>query len=1051
MKSFISKTLAVLTMTLVCSIAHAQFSVTGDEPASARWHKIVTPNFKIVYPGPLDSLARVYGLELEKARPQLEWSSGYLINQKFKARMPVVLHPYQAVANASVVWAPKRMDIYTMADPFEPTATPWVKDLALHEGRHAAQMQFTGDGFLFTLFKIFSGQSLTGLLSAVFPGPALLEGDAVATETALSQSGRGRQAYFLGYMMPSFDNGDWRDYWKWTTSSLNKFTPDYYKGGYMVVAGSRVFFNDPAFMKDYFHSAKNLRICDLQHTFRKASRMKFRQAIRTIEEGFHDIWTEEALARAPFMPMEQVTARPRYHTVYSDMTVTEDGTMFARKSSLDAAGSLTRISPSGQEERIRSFSGNISTLQHDSTSGRIYWSEIIGDRRWSLKGESDIRFISTDEPSKIHTLAAGHRYFNPIPSPDGKVLSVSEYALRGNFNINLIDALSGEITESYPLPDGFQPLESVWIGDRLFFSALSDNGTGIYELTGKDSSGKASMKTLASPVPVSITDLGTWPERHSVTFISDKNGVNEMYCLEADGKSFSQMTSTRYGISNPRFNAAADTLFYTALATDSNPENYKEGYMIYSTAVKDLPMKEASLSDVHRYPVADKLAEQERILAEGRLMPDVQDSDSLFSEPKRYSKVRLPHIHSWAPVFVDYDDVMNISVDEINEIASIGACAYFQNLFSTGYGMIGFNHHRNQYDTEKWKNALHLKYTYTGWYPAFEMNLDAGDRDRMMVQRILAEKDGEKKYYSKGYLYRNTVSVNGSLKVYVPLNFSSGGISKGLIPQAKWTVSNDRYDDLVYVLKYEEPTKEGEEGKYRQVGTLGSGDCSFMNTLQLSVRGYITRGKTESQVYPSLGIGAEAGLRTHPGHAAAYKDAAYLYTYGYLPGLGPFQGLKLTASLEKAMGKAEYSLPSLTLSSAPRGFASSSLSSFLNRNYRTIASFTADYAIPFGAVDWSFLCPVAYIRNFIITPFCDISHNTYGTIKDLNLNVNGFRQETLMSAGADLTAVLGKFLWNPYDTTVGVRYARNFWKNLEAEGVTGLDRNYVSLIFEMDF
>ena len=31
------------------------------------------------------------------------------------------------------------------------------------------------------------------------------------------------------------------------------------------------------------------------------------------------------------------------------------------------------------------------------------------------------------------------------------------------------------------------------------------------------------------------------------------------------------------------------------------------------------------------------------------------------SEPKAYSKIRLPYIHSWAPIYFDYDKVEGIS------------------------------------------------------------------------------------------------------------------------------------------------------------------------------------------------------------------------------------------------------------------------------------------------------------------------------------------------------------------------------------------------------
>ena len=53
--------------------------------------------------------------------------------------MPIILHPYQMNSNGMVVWAPRRLELYTtpMADPLY--ARDWVTQLAVHEGRHIGQ------------------------------------------------------------------------------------------------------------------------------------------------------------------------------------------------------------------------------------------------------------------------------------------------------------------------------------------------------------------------------------------------------------------------------------------------------------------------------------------------------------------------------------------------------------------------------------------------------------------------------------------------------------------------------------------------------------------------------------------------------------------------------------------------------------------------------------------------------------------------------------------------------------------------------------------------
>ena len=171
--------LAVIAAILACSCAFAQFNTSGSDPFSVRWMEISSDNFRVIYPEGMDSLARVYARRLETARVMNGWSSGFLVGQNYSTKMPVVLHAYNSTPNASVAWAPKIMDIFTVPEAYGPTPMPWEKELALHEGRHAAQMQF-GSTRIYRPFQYLTGELFAGALAGIFPGPVLLEGDAVA-------------------------------------------------------------------------------------------------------------------------------------------------------------------------------------------------------------------------------------------------------------------------------------------------------------------------------------------------------------------------------------------------------------------------------------------------------------------------------------------------------------------------------------------------------------------------------------------------------------------------------------------------------------------------------------------------------------------------------------------------------------------------------------------------------------------------------------------------------------------------------------------------------
>ncbi len=1092
--------LIYIFISLLCVKANAQFSLTGSDPAALRWRQMETENFKLIFPKGEDSLARVYGVELEQARLRIAPSSGFLIGQSYKGKMPVVLHSRYVLPNASVTWAPKRMDIFTVNDPYSPTAMPWVRNLAIHEGRHAAQMQFGASGGGKVLHYLF-GEMVAGAFAGIYPGPAFLEGDAVVAETALSRSGRGRQADFLEYMRPAFDCGDWRDYYRWFYGSNKNYTPDYYRVGYMLIAGTRVFFDDPLFTKEYFDRVvRKGWLFNLQKTVTSASGKSFKESFRSIEENFQQLWNVEAALRVPFMPSKQVSKASRMHTEYKGAVAADDSGIYSLKSGIAKPNSLVRLDPTGKEKRLRSFASYTSDLFLDSEGQRIFWSESVAGRRWTLGGSSRIRYVNLSKPGKVHNLTRNGRYFNPAPAPDGKVIAATEYPYAGGSHLVLLDASDGSVRESFIAPDSLQFTESAWIGGRLFAAGLSENGMGVYEIAGRKADGKAALRQLLGPQPVTLSHLRSVPvvglvvrqsstniegseterdtsgsghfdklsdrsnnrlsdrslslrctelaevskrpvsENAQLSFLCDRTGVTELYSLDVESLMLRQLTSTRYGISSPVFRA--DTLYYSSLAASDRPQDYKQGRMMYATAVSDLPCFEVSYGDIHKYPVAEALTAQETALGDTASIA----SEEKFSQTERYSKIRLPHVHSWAPVYFNYDNIESISSDDYYKSASLGATALFQNLLSTGYGMVGYGAHEDPYKAGEWRHSGHFKYIFTGLYPVFEFSADFNDRAALDIQKIQVSKDRMYSLYNKGTL-TDRPYFEGGLKVYIPFNFSSGGISRGLIPQVKYKFTNDRYNDQIL---FQHIVKKDDKDVTETYSTVGEDHISPLQTLDASLRGYVMRQKAPSQVFPSLGFGAELGFHFRPGHSKAYNPTAYLYTYGYLPGFTARQGLRLSASMEVWYGPYEEGgVMEGALTAIPRGFVGTNLKNIINSCSESRWRVTADYAIPFADVDCSFLSPVAYIKNFELTPFFDWSYQTFCWDNWLHYNPGAVAGENLFSVGADLTVNLGNFFWLPYDTQIGIRYARNFWHYIDRFPITNLNKNYIGWIFSI--
>ena len=999
------------------NVSFAQFFTTGDDPAGIKWFSTNTPAYKIIYPEGLDSLAREYALQLERYRRPVSWSTGLVPGSTYRNRTPVVLHAYNAVSNGSVVWAPRRMDLYTVQDAYSPEPLPWIQNLAVHESRHLSQMQF-GHVHVFKPFNYLTGQLVASGLSAIYPSTHLLEGDAVVAETALTTMGRGRNADFLSYYMTAFDSGDWRNWHKWRWGSYRNYTPNHYAIGYLTIAGTRYLYDDPLFMEKYFDKVtrRPLRLFNMQKQMKAASGLKFKATFSEIMHEFDRIWKEEAEKRAPFSELSLISAVPSWYTSYSRLSYGGDD-IYSVKGTLRETSSLVRILPSGEEQKIRPFSSITSSLVQ--SGDKLFWSEYTPDVRWSLKGTSRIKYLDLTTRPKIHTLTKEGRLFNPSVSDDGKKLAVVEYPTDGRTFILELDSENGEILSRHNVPDSLQAVEPVWIGEEIYFSGISEKGFGLYSV----SSGNP-VKEVLSPEPVTIHALNKNGEL--LVFSSDRTGVDEAYTMNPKTGSVFQMTSSRYGTDNPRI--IGDSLYLTQIL--------HEGKLVSRTG---LSPKEVDFGQYHHYPVADKLTEQEKAISAslGEAFPeDVTQVD--LSQPKRYYKVpHLPRIHSWAPVFVNGNDISEASFENVYDDAAVGATVFFQNdlsTFSASLGAFFFT----ESETKKIRSGGQLDMTYSGLYPVFHLIAEVGRRDARQYFRRRSE-SGPLAIDQVGAVALSAPQVRSELEVYVPLNFSSGGWSRGLIPRVDYYISNDRYSKAVTILDY----SHNLEGSSMPIFTgVIPGKNVPVQYLSTTVRGYTMLPTASSAVYPKLGISLELGYRSRIALSDLYTSAVYGYAYGYLPGFVPQQGLRLSAIYQRMLRTGAASWEN-SVSTEPRGYDDTRLSTYLSSYSKNQMRFTAEYAIPINAGDISWFSPLVMIKNFVFKPHFDIS--AFSVRGESSLG-------SLYSAGAEFTLVSGNFFWLPYDTEFGISAGYNGGKSYNAIDALGYTpgRTYIQGVFKLN-
>ena len=1006
----VRKLICAAGLFFLCLTAHGQFFTYGDDPGGVRWSGIQTDSYRIIYPRTMDSLALQYALALEKYAPAVGRSIGFTPNQSYRKPMPVILHAFTSEANGMSVWTPRRLELRTVPDAYGPTPFPWITDLAIHESRHTAQMQYSNTGRL-RIFSFLLGEMSSGAMASLYGNQAFFEGDAVVTETALTKSGRARTADFLEYYRFALDHGDYRDYYKWYYGSIKNYTPTYYTAGYMFVAGMRTLYDDPLFTKRFYSNVFRLKVWpfpmfNMQYTVKQASGKQFRETFREIEDYFLDIWRQETAARAPFMPGDQVTPDARRHRVFWGTALAGDR-LYGIRSGQDVT---TRLVDLQTGRTLREFAIGTGSLMWSDSLGLLLWSENVPDARWSLASTSRIRFYDP-ETGRTGDLTKKGRYFNPAPSPSDSRIAVTSYPYGGGSQSVILDGGTGNVSLAVSAPDSLQIVESAWIGNDVVISGISDAGFGLYNAS-------KGFSTILEPRPVKIKQLRS--SGTELLFVSDMNGVNELYSLDTATEELCRLTSTRYGASE--FVFKGDSLYYSAFSA--------KGKSVFRTAISDLPRTKVNPAQYHQYTIEDKLSAQEQSLA------DFQAASASIQPAKDYSKaLHLLKIHSWAPVYVDYNSVSTISMDIFNHIAKPGAMVFFQNDLGTASGYAGYSYSKDAHGDPR--HAVHLNFKYSGLYPVIEGTLHYNNSFSSHYN-LLSRINGNRIVKSFKPTETSDPQFSGNISVYVPLKFSKGGWISGIVPQVRYTFSNTMYDLGVASFKYSPGF--GPDNSGRMVfQNKESAQILPAQRVIASIRAYRMTNKARSGVYPHLGGGLELGVGSRVGLGKVFSPNFYASAYGYLPGLLPEHGIRLSAVGQKHLDSG-YIFNENTVSCLPRGYSVLATTAGPIAAYGTQIKLAFDYTMAILPVDWSFLSPVAYIRNFILSPHADYA-----------MYFKGDDTLQLCSVGADLSVSLGNFLWLPFDTEVGVSYVYNCGKGFNTANVgDSPGRHYVGMIFNID-
>lgn len=985
----------IIIAVLSVQTVKGQYFTLGNDPGRAKWLSISSRHYRIIYPEETDSMARAYLYTLEKVRPAV--MSELNINPK---PIPVIIHPYTTMSNGVVTWAPKRMDLISSPDPYGSSPDSWMKQLAIHESRHVGQVEHFTRGIYSGLYYLL-GEQVTGLGLGLLISQYVMEGDAVVAETELTYGGRGRNADFTRDMRTMYLNGDYRNWDRLLFGSNKYHTPDEYTFGYLLGSYIRYasgctdltgqYMSLP--VKYWYNPAKLLS--PVKYITGTSEHDYFLESQKVLAE----MWRYDYLSRGEFSGYEYLKGKnDRLYTDFSNPIPVTDtlspyfGSVLAVKEGMSTAMKLVRIDQEGQEHFMRFFNPVSSRPTYDGKNS-IYWSETVSSSAAELEDFSVIMCFNI-LTGKTRTLHYRSKYFNPAPSVSGDTLAVAEYPVSGSSYLTFLSSATGEALFRVKAPENGQIRESVFIGDTVYSSVITENGIGIYRLV----SPSEGWSVTVMPQSQSISGLKAF--RHNLYFSSDLDGVVNIYRYNLQDSTLHRITNSEYGADYPYFDPEGRTLYYCEYGTD--------GYKPVRATTDMLQDSMADFSRPYRYPLAEVLAHQ----AKERIDSLAAKDTSAFMAPdtteysaKKFNKLlNAFHIHSWFPVYVDVDRIMTFSFERFSQVASLGATVLSQNLLGNVISTFAYGYVKDYY-TGKYFHSGHvtLNAQIIGNLTA-EARFDINERNSFTTSYNLMTGSPA----TTENMHTPLVSVSAML--YYPVRFNSRGWYRNLTPFISWSFNNDRY--YAY---YPDIIQKNIENPF--------GTPSMRHQLQYGVSYGQAIATAKSQIYPRWGFGITVRGIFSPGSGSYFRDHIYANGYSYFPGITRQQGIKLSFAFQRQM--MHKRLMTTSSASLPRGYNRYSFAD-------TYVNFTADYAIPVYLGDFR-IGPVLYVKRLQLIPFADYA-------MDFDA---GKKSADYFSYGSDILLDFNILRFS-FPISAGVRYART-GPNEDSS------RNYFGFLFSISF
>ncbi len=539
---------------IFCTRHNATAQEFGGNSPRLKWGQINTDTARIIFPLGMEEQAQ----RVANTVHHLNKMPHNSIGDKFK-KVNIALQNQTVVSNGYVAVAPFRSELFTTPPQSGYlVSSNWLDILSIHEYRHVQQFTNAKRGLTNFGYVLFGEMGWNYFASLSIPN-WFMEGDAVVTETALTNQGRGRlPSFYNGFKSLSFEDR-YYSYAKIRNGSLKDFVPDRYAAGFLMVNyGREKYGND--FWKDILNEAGsyNSLFYPFSRSLYKKSELPtydfYIMSLRYYNEKWDSLMFKPETTKIE--KYNNVDKNDTY-TIYNYPYFDKYGDVIVYKSSYKNIGAFYTINQYGTEIPITK-QGRVLDDYFSFKNGRLLWAEIGQDERWGWNVNSNIIMydMNTYQRTKI---TRSTKYFSPDITVDGSKIIAAHASVDQEYSLHVL-SVEGAIIKEIPNPANLYFAYPKWSYDEKYIISIARDKLGRNSLVKVDpESGEVENLTKFSD-----NQLGPpWLGKDFIYFSSTYSGTDNIFAVELGNDTIYQVTDVKVGAYQPAFSEEQSKLYYT--------------------------------------------------------------------------------------------------------------------------------------------------------------------------------------------------------------------------------------------------------------------------------------------------------------------------------------------------------------------------------------------------------------------------------------------------------------------------------------------------------